>query len=155
MYFWKVNALVEDLKNRRVSQRQKMHYYLANALFTLACIYITSLLPVKPNVFTVINIIFGLCITVGGVLLCYEANNQGDDEEFIDRIVCLSWPINVRMIGILILVYIVYGFFLANSSGGTETTIFDVAIMTFYSIYWSCCMNQKFGRFGYLNLQEQ
>ena len=136
MYFWKVNALVEDLKNRRVSQRQKMHYYLALTLLSLIYVYITGLIAVKPNLLTGINILLGLSITAGGILLCYKANSQGDDEEFIDRIVCLSWPISVRMIVILIPVYIASAVIFANNSSQPELNIADVAITVVYSVYF-------------------
>jgi hypothetical protein len=136
MYFWKVSALVEDLKNGRVSQRQKMHYYLANTLFYLVLFYINGLMATKPNIFTMLNILLGLFVTVGGILLCYETNSQGDDKEFVDRAICLSWPINLRMLVVLIPVYFAYGLILAGTSGQTETSIVDVIITTFYSVYF-------------------
>jgi hypothetical protein len=136
MYFWKVNSLVEDLKEGRVSQRQKMYYYLANTLFYLILFDINGLMAAKPNIFTTLNILLGLFLTVGGILLCYEANSQGDDKEFVDRITCLSWPINMRMLVVLMPVYFAYGLFLAGTSGQTATGIVDVFIMGFYSVYF-------------------
>lgn len=136
MYFWKVNALAEDLKNRRVTQRQKMQYYLANTLLYLSSVYITGLIAVKPNLLTGINILLGLAITAGGILLCYKANSQGDDEEFIDRMVCLSWPISMRMIVVLIPIYIASALIFAGNTSQPELNIADVAITVVYSIYF-------------------
>jgi uncharacterized membrane protein (DUF485 family) len=36
-------------------------------------------------------------VNAAGVLLCYEANRQGDNREFVNRLVCLSWPITIRV----------------------------------------------------------
>ena len=136
MYFWQVNALVEDLKARRVSQRQKMYYYLAYTLLTLIAVDVAGLVATELNFFVVLNSLLGVLITVGGILLCYEANSQGDDAEFIDRMVCLSWPISLRMFVVLIPVVVIYGLILASATGETETGIGDVLIMTFYLIYF-------------------
>lgn len=136
MYFWRVNPLVEDLKNGRVTQRQKMYYYLAGTLLSLIYIFISSAVAVTPNLMTVVNIVLAISVTVGGILLCYEANHQGDDTEFIDRFVCLSWPINMRMIAVLIPIYIVAAIASSNNSGRVELTIVDVLITLLYSIYF-------------------
>ncbi|HEX8833071.1 MAG TPA: hypothetical protein VF719_02660 [Abditibacteriaceae bacterium] len=69
-------------------------------------------------------------------MLCYEANSAGDDTEFIDRIVCLSWPINIRMLAVFMPLYILYAAIAAGSGGSTETNLFDVLAMTFYSVYF-------------------
>lgn len=136
MYFWKVNSLVDDLKHGRVSQRQKMLYYLANTLFMLACSNIIQLSASKPNIFTLLSIFVGFLVTVFGISLCYKTNESGDDIEFVDRMNCLGWPVTVRMLAVLIPVYIAYGFFLSNSNATSETHLIDVLIMAFYSVYF-------------------
>ncbi|HEX8833070.1 MAG TPA: hypothetical protein VF719_02655, partial [Abditibacteriaceae bacterium] len=52
--------LADDLKNGRVTQRQKMHYYLADTLFFLSTFYINGLVATKPNIFVMLNIVLGL-----------------------------------------------------------------------------------------------
>ncbi len=136
MYFWKVNALVEDLKNQRVSQRQKMYYYLADTVLAFIAIYTGSLVASKPNVLTAIEFLLGLSITVTGVLLCYEANRQGDDAEFIDRMVCLSWPIMVRLIVIMPIIYFTYALLFLGENVPEETGIADVLFVSFFTVYY-------------------
>jgi hypothetical protein len=33
-----------------------------------------------------------------GTILCYRTNRSGDDTDFIARMVCLSWPIGIRVL---------------------------------------------------------
>jgi hypothetical protein len=136
MYFWKVKPLVEDLKNGQVTQRQKMYYYLANAFFVFMAIYVCGMVASTPNVFTAIEMLLGLLLTIGGVLWCYEANRQGDDAEFIDRMVCLSWPITMRLLVVIIVTYVIYAMLFLGENGAEGTTIVDVIITTIYTAYY-------------------
>jgi hypothetical protein len=45
---------------------------------------------------------FGV-VNAAGILVCYEANRQGDNREFVNRFVCLSWPITIRLLTLFIL----------------------------------------------------
>lgn len=36
-------------------------------------------------------------ITIAGIILCYKANQRGDDEEFVDRFICIGLPIAIRL----------------------------------------------------------
>jgi hypothetical protein len=36
-------------------------------------------------------------VNVLGVLACHDANRRGDDAEFLNRFICLSWPVAVRL----------------------------------------------------------
>ena len=135
MYFWKIDALAEDLKEGRVSQRQKMHYYLATSLL------VVSLMPIvsthggeTPNIFWALDMVISIMFTVGGILLCYEANSQGDDREFLDRIVCLGWPITLRMLAIVFAAYAVYAI-IKPSGLGSDTSAFDILVTIGSELY--------------------
>jgi hypothetical protein len=41
-------------------------------------------------------------INAVGVLLCFEANRRGDNREFLNRFVCLGWPLMIRLLVLFI-----------------------------------------------------
>ena len=48
-------------------------------------------------------------LNAAGVWLCYDVNRRGDDREFLNRFVCLSWPISIRTLTVLVPVSLVAG----------------------------------------------
>ena len=97
MYFWNTTALADDLKARRVPQRDKMIYLLVPITLSVA----SEFLPIEPHetrLLTLVEFVLAIVVTIGGILLCYQANRRGDDEEFLDRFICLGWPLAIRML---------------------------------------------------------
>ncbi len=107
MYFWNTRALSEDLRAGRVSQHEKMKYLLAGTLTFSVGSYL--LVPEEPSTLLAVDALITAVITVGGVLACYRANRRGDNEEFIDRFICLSWPVGIRVVTAIAAVYFIYG----------------------------------------------
>ena len=136
MYFWRINNLISDLGSGRIAERQKMYYYLAGSLLSLLSIAVSLLLPAMPNIYTVLNILLSLLLTAAGILLCFEANARGDGEEFLTRMVCLSWVINIRLLSVLIPLYIAYGIYLSMSGASGEAGPIDVLLTTAYVTYF-------------------
>jgi len=99
MYFWNVDALVQDLKQNRVSGYDKFLYYLVGILFIQVAIFLgrTNLL----------EFILGLGISIWGIYSCYQVNKAGDNQNFIERMICLSFPIGIRFVVIFTLIGLV------------------------------------------------
>lgn len=93
MYFWNISALAEDLKNEKVSQKDKMKYFLVISLDLFRINNTTFEIGIIGNIYPFIEMI----VIAIGVLLCYKVNRLGDNKEFVDRMVCLSWPISCRI----------------------------------------------------------
>lgn len=109
MYYWNIKGLAENLKNGTVSQRDKMKYFLFNLLAWSFTIYLIEYCPEEPNEMFFVRCIFELSAVIIGVLLCYKVNEQGDNKEFIDRFICLSWPIAIRCLVFYIVIYFSIG----------------------------------------------
>lgn len=104
MTFWNLMRVARDLKENKVTEVEK-----ANAL-----IYLTLLLwlsvPTLVNLkWLELRIFFGpgVLITIFGIIWCFWANAQGDNQDFIGRMVCLSWLIGTRMLIIALIISIV------------------------------------------------
>lgn len=97
MYLWNVNALVKEFQEDRISEREKMKYYLVTSvLMTLGQ---QHGLQIGVN-----NIVYAVVVFLG-VVLCYKANSNGDNRNFIDRMVCLGFPIMIRLLPIGIILF--------------------------------------------------
>jgi len=91
MYFWNVKQLTEDLKEGKVSQKEKFKYFF---VFMLLSSFVSefAVLIDEINRFSVIEGLTVIFITMLGVVFCYRINVKGDNKEYIDRFICLSFP---------------------------------------------------------------
>lgn len=138
MYWWNIKALANELKANKVPQYEKFKYFFAFMLVDAILFEFVYLFPLQegPKVLDYVDSLAIISITLLGIILCYKANKKGDNKEFIDRFICLSWPIGVRLFVIFIAVLIPY-FIIADSVLGDsfmeETTIVDVMITVVFS----------------------
>lgn len=122
-----------------VSSAERLRYFL---LFMLLCYYLMSsyagqYLPCYINqvyyfdyIVDVIEITFFLV----GTLLAYKVNVSGDNKEFIERYICIGFPIAIQMALIGIFIYGVMSIY--ESSSDTATNITDVIIIIVLNIYY-------------------
>ena len=98
MYFWKVDDLVEDFRNDRVTQKEEFKYLLATSILGLI-VYDTYFFDEYQYTYydTVTSIVF-LFITIAGIYYCYKKNEMGDNKDYIVRMTCLGFPIWVRLL---------------------------------------------------------
>jgi len=105
MYLWNVKALVEDLKANKVYQKEKMKYLLVSTILEM----LISLLPLQYSTFGYLEfvqtVLYILILTIG-ILLCYEANSRGDNKEFVERFICISLPLQIRISLLFIIVMV-------------------------------------------------
>lgn len=98
MYWWRVSKLAEDLREGRVEEKDRFNYFLATWLTltigTSPFLYYGSTFKITD----VIGAAITITVTSIGTILCYRANRRGDNTDFIGRMICLAWPIGVRLL---------------------------------------------------------
>lgn len=93
MYFFNINALARDLKQEKVTEREKAKYLFGNLLF-LELAQISSwsgstfLSPI-----VLASKLLALLIFVIGFFACLKANQNGDNKDFVARFMSLSFPL--------------------------------------------------------------
>lgn len=107
MYHWNTRALAEDLKKNSVSEKDKLRYFLALLLLNL----IVSSLPDGPfhPAWWLVSSSTVLFIMILGMLHCYRQNLKGDGLRFIERFICLAWPLSVKFS--LLALLVIFGVF--------------------------------------------
>jgi hypothetical protein len=146
MYLWEVDRLVEDFKAGEVSQSEEFKYML---LFTILmalgsdpALYIGA----SYNYYDTIESALMLGISVIGIHSCYKINKNGDNRDFIVRVMCIGLPVVIRILAIFIPIFIISaaleGAFLEGVTGQEtetyESTPIQVAVLSVFvaSYYW-------------------
>jgi len=96
MTFWNAARLADDLREGRVSEREKLRYLLLLvALHSLAgsgsASVVDALRSDRPG--AALWPLLGFVIAVVGLVACFRANARGDGRHFLDRIYCLAVPV--------------------------------------------------------------
>lgn len=102
MYFWNTYALAKELKEGTLDQKEKVKYLIIFVLAEYLFFDLAYFLEEPSTINSPLEPIL-LTITTGlAIYLCFRINQKGDNSEFIDRFVCITFPIAIRFIVALI-----------------------------------------------------
>ena len=140
MYLWNVDELVNDFRSGRVTQIEEFKYML---LFTIA-----MTLGSDPflydgafyNKYDFINTVFITCISIIGLFYCYKININGDNKEFIVRVMCIGLPVLIRLVIFFIPVFVILAFIeemfidspIEVESDAYQTTLMEVIAVNIF-----------------------
>lgn len=143
MHFWNTNALIQELREEKLTERGKMKYALALFLLGNVFFYGAQGLYSSTGFLLVLEMLAVLAITVGGVVWCYLTNAKGDNKSFVERFIVLSLPITIRLFVLGFIVYVAYvilGFIILGEVFDTfveRYTTFDLLfIVVFEALFY-------------------
>jgi len=137
MNFWRYDELASRLKAGKVSEKEKFYYFF---IFML-CWYLSSVPHISQSFNNVdkINIwlsLISLILLTFGLSCLYKTNKKGDDKNFIERVVCLSFPIGIRLVAFSIPVFsiaFIIGTYGANMAVYMKLGVgYGIAFMLYY-----------------------
>jgi hypothetical protein len=96
MYFWDTGKLASDLKHARVSERDKMLYMLGGRLLITMSIYEALFQKPKSASWELYELLVACIIVYLGTMICYAANGKEKGENFVEKFICLSFPLAVK-----------------------------------------------------------
>ncbi|MDT8901999.1 hypothetical protein [Anaeroselena agilis] len=137
MYLWKVKALAQDFREGKVTQKEQMKYYLLFSVLTLAAASLSS----SGNSFfdnsylDWVDFCLQILITALGIIWCFQANQQGDDRDFVGRMVCIGLPLGIRISVWIILLSVIY-FIVFGIGKDLWRNIFWLGLFTLFNIYY-------------------
>lgn len=149
MYLWKVDSLVDDFKSGQVSQREELKYML---LFTIVMALASDPLAhigSSYNFYDAIDSVLIIGISILGIYSCYKINKNGDNREFIVRMMCIGLPVMIRTLVVFVPVFFIGGIlemaFLDSAPDDDEfyeTTAVQAAMLPAYvaAYYWYLSM---------------
>jgi len=133
MYLWNTNALANELKEGTLSEREKFKYYITSTLLYELLILVTSF---SARTFSAVEIFLSLlsiAILFFGTYQSYRVNQKGDGLNFIERFICLSLPIGIKIIVWYFLGMIIF-FIVMILLGGRSSELNDYG--TFWGLFY-------------------
>ncbi len=142
MNFINDKELAGRFKNNTVSAKEKLQYLLACAILSNIAMssFISSKIHVELESWDIFIDCFNLFITIIGILVCYKTNTDGDNKDFIERFVCLSFPVLIQVALIMLLASLILSFMPAAGMSSESTTI-DFFISVPLGLYFYIRLN--------------
>lgn len=95
MYFLNYKQLAEDLRDHKISEKQKLHYLIATMII-FSIIYTSRLMPYDGDItMALIADVLTLLMIIIGLVIIYQKNQQWDGKHFLERYLCLWFPISI------------------------------------------------------------
>lgn len=138
MKIWETDGLIKALAAGTMSEKRKLGYFLIGILIgSASLIWFRAFGPEAATWKTKsIHTLVSLSITLLGVLAAFKANRDGI--AFIERYICLSVPINIRLMVMIVPVFSAIGFLsgmLGHSDGLNrflKSNLYDTGFSLFY-----------------------
>ena len=135
MYFIRLDPLKGQLRDRTLSDREALPYYLVFMALTTA----VASMPMRREVnrWDVLLVVINMVITIGGLIYCFAKNGGKAGYDFIQKSVVLGWVLTVRLVPLFIgtcVADIIIKHLLGHTPG--TTTWVNVVIVTPYVIIY-------------------
>lgn len=151
MNFVNDRELARRFKNSAVPSRERFVYLLITSVLLSMFMSPFLILSVYPD-YEALNMwdayvdIAILTITIIGSVICYKTNKAGDDKEFIERYVCIGFPIIIQLIVAAIIVIALM--VIAMASGidmeiPDKTSAFDLTFEIMIMLYFYVRLNSS------------
>ena len=109
MNFFDDEELAQRFRNDQVPSRERFFYFLSISLVTafLGTSLFISWTYAELDRWLIASDVLILAITGIGTAVCYRTNRSGDDREFIERFMCIGWPVLMQMLLLFFLLILV------------------------------------------------
>ena len=153
MTFWKVDSLAHKLKTRNLSSAESFFYVL---LYSLLLIVFTGSWIQETETFhsiAVFELVTDVAICLIGMFYLYQLNKKADDYGFIERFVCLSFPVGIQAtvfsIISVVLLFFVYSFYIGEiAEGSIEERVFYTVVGLVWQLAFYYLMQKWFRYFA-------
>jgi len=137
MYFWKVDDLVADFRENKVTAKEEVKYMICWCCIASLVSWSEMTVPTQYNVFDFAGFYFSCFLSVLGVYICYKINSAGDGKDFIVRIICISIPVLIRIVVFYVPIYLCFLFIgLIELDGISITNLWNCVLSISWSIIW-------------------
>lgn len=93
--------MAEDFREGRVDEKERLKYCLG----MFAACNIAACCGGASSIEDLISTALNLTVTAMGTILCYRVNSRGDNKDFVARMICLGWPVGVRVTTAIVAVF--------------------------------------------------
>lgn len=154
MYLWNVDALINDIKENKLPEREQFKYVMAYSLLMMLATDPIIHFGLEYSYVDAISSLILIGITIFGITLCRKENNAVGGQDFLLRFFTIGLPISIRFIAIAFPLSIFVGVCsgMVSSADAVEppnvTSFFEVAFSSLLVLVFYIYYSRKFRLFA-------
>ena len=117
MYYWKTKLLAEKIKNGSMNARERKNYYLATLVLSIILLYMYVGSGTNNGIATLAECISLVVITAIGINITFKSNGGDEGLDYIQRMVILSLPIQIKLFFLFLFVGVVIAVAVSCATG--------------------------------------
>lgn len=136
MYFWKIDALKNDIKDKKMNDEEIFPYIILSVAFYAFLTEIMAYLPYEDgevNTYTYVLSIMAIIIQIFGTIYVYKKNGAKDGNNFLTKYFLIGFVVSIRFIVYfipLMIALIIYWKFNFSEQELLPTTLFEVVLIS-------------------------
>jgi len=135
MHFIRYQPLKQQLRDRSLSQREALPYYVLLCVTAALCSAPT--MTYSANEWDVLNRSIQVAMAIVGPLYCYVRNGGNSGYDFIQKAVILGWVVVCRCLLVWVPIAVIVGLVKLKIAGDLYTTTwYDVTMLTLFGVFY-------------------
>ena len=141
MYFWKTENLKEDIKTKRLTEKDRFIYMFITLIIAYYIINIAILTPSKsPSTLGIVFILSDTFIVLLGTFLAFRSNGGAMGVDFLGKYFSIGFVVSLRsiplFIPIIIIIALIDAFFpVINTKEIKITPIVEILLLLIWEIF--------------------
>lgn len=141
MYLFKVDKLVYDLIENKISEKEKFGYLLIALLINAMILSFLGFGSDINNHYDNLQMVINFGFLILGTIMCFKINAKYDNKFFVERYVSLAVPIAVRAALYTSIIYFILIIFTSvttkvNIYETSGTSMYDIMAQIMYNIFF-------------------
>ncbi len=142
MYFWKIEDLKRDIKEKQLTEKDRFIYALIFVVFSAIGMELVALMPMENgNIWYILFSVSSVLIVALGTVFVFKANGGSAGTDFLGKYFSISFVVNIRFLVILIPMFIglmLYYFYVFPENEEMSNTFLGTVpfIIWHAAIYW-------------------
>ncbi|MEX0909795.1 MAG: hypothetical protein WDZ75_00700 [Candidatus Paceibacterota bacterium] len=138
MYFWNIQKLKSDLREKPLSEGESFKYLFANLL-----VYSLAMIPfLENNIWDVYIFVIAVPLMLFGAYYVYRCNGGAGGTHFLQRYFSIGWVVGIRWLvlialPVLVLYIIAQGMYseIPDSTTLTDVVVYNSLAIAFYWLF--------------------
>jgi hypothetical protein len=128
MHFWRIEELKNKLKEKPLTEREALPYFLIySALTTLV-----SILPTEEtNFWDYVDVVSALIVTLAGTVYTFRCNGGTEGSHFLQRYFAIGWVVVLRW-GVVVFPLFILVLGVTEETTWHDAVYFGVAAIVYY-----------------------
>jgi len=149
MYFWKIEKLKEDIRESKLTEKDRFIYALIYLVLGAIVMELMMLTQIENgNVWDLINSVGNIIIVTLGTIYAYKANGSNNGSDFLGKYFSIGFVMAIRFLVYaipLFLLLFVYYFYAFGEEEEIPTNYIDVIpFLIWYAVmYWRIYVHIK------------